>query len=233
MLSPLLTAAAAAAALAAGVGSAVAAPAPVSAPVPIASHPHDAAAYTQGLVWHRGRVFESTGLYGASSVREVALRTGRVLRRRDLSPSYFGEGLALSGNRLVQLTWRERTAFVWSRDTFAAAGRFRYAGEGWGLATLPKRLVMSDGTATLRFLDPATFRVVRRVRVTDDGVPVTRLNELEVVRGRVWANIWQRDDIVVINPGNGRVEARLDLSGAAGPRCSTASPGTAPATASW
>lgn len=196
---------------------ATAARAPVVAPEPLAEHPHDPAAYTQGLVWlPGGEVYESTGQYGASTLRRVRLRTGEVLRSRALSRTYFGEGLAAAGERLVQLTWREQTAFVYDRRTFRKLRTFRYPGEGWGLATLGGRLVMSNGSAILRFLDPATFREVRRVRVTDGGRPVTRLNELEIVRGEIWANVYRRDVIVVIDPETGRVRVRLDLSGLRG-----------------
>lgn len=187
--------------------------APVVVPEVVGERPHDASAYTEGLVWDRGRMFESAGRYGRSQLRELDPETGRVLRRRRIPSGYFAEGLAVSGNRLVQLTWRENTAFVWGRDTFAPRGTFTYPGEGWGLTTLGRRLVMSDGSATLRILDPRTFRVVRRVRVRDPGGGVGPLNELEVVRGLVWANVWLSDEILVIDPANGRVRARLDLSG--------------------
>ncbi|MFN8122278.1 MAG: glutaminyl-peptide cyclotransferase [Thermoleophilia bacterium] len=197
-----------------GSEAATAARAPVVTPAPLAQHPHATDAYTEGLVWLPGdRIFESTGLYGASSLRQVRRSTGAVIRSRSLSGAYFGEGLAATGSRLIQLTWKENTAFVWDRRTFRRVRTFRYAGEGWGLTTTGGRLVMSNGSAVLRFLDPATFREVRRVRVTDGGRPVTRLNELEAVRGEIWANVWQRDDIVVIDPATGRVRARLDLSG--------------------
>ncbi|MEZ5081397.1 MAG: glutaminyl-peptide cyclotransferase [Thermoleophilia bacterium] len=187
--------------------------APVVTPQTIGTWPHDPAAFTQGLVWHRGGFLESTGLYGQSSVRRVRLRDGRVLRIRRLPSRYFAEGLALAAGRAVQLTWREHTAFVRSPTTFRVLRRQTYRGEGWGLASMGRRLVMSDGTATLRVLDPTTFRVIRRVRVTDAGTPVALLNELEVVRGEIWANVWQTDDIVIINPRNGRVRVRLDLRG--------------------
>ena len=201
--------------LAIGVGVWAAPPdrAPVVEVAPIAAHPHDPGAYTQGLVWQAGRLFESTGTYGASSLREVRLDTGEVLRGRAFSRAWFAEGLAPAGRVLVQITWREGTAFVWDRETFRLVRRFRYRGEGWGLATLKGRLVMSDGTATLRFFDPGTFREERRVRVTDGGRPVSRLNELEVVRGEIWANVYRTDRIVVIDPATGRVRVRLDLSG--------------------
>jgi len=189
----------------------------VVAPAPLARHPHATDAYTEGLVWlPGGALYESTGMYGASSLRQVRRATGAVIRSRALPRAYFGEGLAAAGSRLVQLTWKEHTAFVWDRRTLRRVRTFRYAGEGWGLATLEGRLVMSNGSAVLRFLDPATFREVRRVRVTDGGRPVTRLNELEAVHGEIWANVWQRDDIVVIDPATGRVRVRLDLSGLRG-----------------
>ena len=197
-------------------GVPAAAVAPRVAPVVTGALPHDPAAFTEGLVWHDGVFYESTGLYGSSDVRRVRPSDGRVLARRALPRRMFGEGLALVRGRLVQLTWKERTALVWDTRGLRRAGGFRYAGQGWGLARLGRRLVMSDGTATLRVVDPATFRVVRRVRVTDGGAPVTQLNELEVIRGRIWANVWQSDDIVVIDPATGRVRLRIDGSGLRG-----------------
>lgn len=196
--------------------AAAAAAAPRVVPIVTGTLPHDPRAFTEGLLLHGGVFYESTGLYGSSDVRRVRPSDGRVLARRALPRRMFGEGLAMARGRLVQLTWKERTALVWSPRGLGRAGGFRYAGQGWGLARMGRRLVMSDGTATLRVLDPATFRVVRRVRVTDGGRPVARLNELEVVGGRIWANVWQSDDIVVIDPATGRVRLRVDASGLRG-----------------
>jgi len=190
------------------------APAPVLRPAVTAVLPHDPGSYTQGLVWQRGRLFESAGLYGRSDLREVRPRTGRVLRVRRLPARYFAEGLAAVDDRLVQLTWREGTAFVWARDTFRPRGRATYSGEGWGLATHGRRLLMSDGTSALRVLDARTLReVAPRIPVRDAGTPPGRLNELEVVHGLVWANLYPTDRVAVIDPATGRVRATLDLSG--------------------
>jgi|CXWL01.1.fsa_nt_gi glutaminyl-peptide cyclotransferase len=182
-----------------------------------ASHPHDAAAYTQGLVWHAGHLYESAGQYRASTLREVELASGRVLRRLELPPSVFGEGLALvpgpDGDRLVQLTWREGVAFAWDPATFAARGRFEYRGEGWGLCDDGRQLVMSDGSATLTLRDRTTFAVLSTLRVTAAGAPVANLNELECVDGVVYANVWQTDTIVRIDPESGEVDATIDASG--------------------
>jgi len=205
---------AAPAATAAAPGAQGATRAPVLRPAPVAVLPHDPGAYTQGLVWWRGRLFESAGLYGRSDLREVQPRTGRVLRRRALPPRYFAEGLAAADTRLIQLTWREGTMFVWDRDTFRPRGRARYAGEGWGLATWGRRLLMSDGSSALRVLDARTLReVAPRIPVRDAGAPVGRLNELEVVHGLVWANLYPTDRIAVIDLRTGRVRATLDMSG--------------------
>jgi glutamine cyclotransferase len=174
--------------------------------------PHDPAAFTQGLVVSNGRLFESTGLVGASTVREVDLQTGAVLRATDTGSSYFGEGLAEVGDRLVQLTWRNGVALLFDRDTFARVGEFHYEGEGWGLCDDGARLVMSDGSPRLTFRDPQSFAVVGSVDVHDGGVPVDELNELECVGRRVFANVWHSDRIARIDPATGRVDGWLDAA---------------------
>ncbi len=177
----------------------------------LAVHPHDSKAYTQGLVWHAGELFESTGLYGSSSVRRVRPATGEVLQRVALTENLFGEGLALVGERLVQLTWQEGVAPIWDLQ-LVRQGEHRYQGEGWGLCFDGTRLVMSDGSDRLTLRDPATFAVLGEVRVTREGIPVDQLNELECAEGAVWANVWQRDEIVRIDPASGRVTGVVDAS---------------------
>jgi glutamine cyclotransferase len=176
-------------------------------------YPHDAGAYTQGLLYHAGRLYESTGLVGESSVREVELETGRVLRRHDLEGDHFGEGLALVGDRLYQLTWRSGIAFVYDLATFAVLDTLRYDGEGWGLAWDGQSLIMSDGTATLRFLDPGDFTVLRTVEVRDGGAPLTNINELAWIEGELWANVYPTEYIVRIDPSSGQVVGWVDLRG--------------------
>ena len=188
--------------------------APVAAvPVVHRVFPHDASSFTQGLVWHAGRLYESSGLYGRSGVREVDLRSGRVLRSRRVADAFFGEGLALVGKRLVQLTWKEKTAFVFDRGTLAERGRFRYRTEGWGLCFDGRRLVMSDGTNRLFLREPATFRLLRTISVQRPAGVDLRLNELECVDGKVYANVWPTDTIAVINPVEGAVEQLIDAGG--------------------
>ena len=176
-------------------------------------YPHDREAFTQGLVYQAGYLYESTGRNGKSSVRKVDLPTGQVLERYDLPPEYFGEGLTTWGPKLVQLTWTTGTGFVYDRLSFTLERTFRYAGEGWGLTNDGRQLIMSDGSSSLRFLDPNTFQEVRRLAVTDDaGVKVKNLNELEFVRGEIYANIWYSDSIVRISRDTGKVLGRIDLS---------------------
>jgi glutaminyl-peptide cyclotransferase len=177
------------------------------------TYPHDANAFTQGLEYVGGYLYESTGLNGRSSIRKVKLETGAVLRRREVSRDYFGEGITIWRSALIELTWQSQVAFVYDRDTFEPRRMFSYTGEGWGLTHDASNLIMSDGTADLRFLDPETFKERRRVTVTDGGRPVPRLNELEYVKGQVFANIWTTDDIVRIDPVSGRVLGRIDLRG--------------------
>ena len=201
--------------------AAYASPAPDSSDIPvygyrvIHEYPHDPAAFTQGLAWAGGFLYEGTGLEGRSSLRKVDLKTGKALKIRRLPDEYFGEGITLCRGRLVQLTWRSRVGFVYDPD-LRQTGRFTYSGEGWGIACDGTRLVMSDGTATLRRLDARTFKPVGQVTVTDRGRPVFRLNELEFVRGELFANVWGTDSIARIDPESGRVLGWIDLRGLSG-----------------
>lgn len=179
----------------------------------VQSWPHDPQAYTQGLVYHDGKLYEGTGTYGHSSLREVELETGLVLRKHDLEQTYFGEGLELLGGKLYQLTWRTHVGFIYDAATFQQVGQFEYPTEGWGLTADGSSLIMSDGTSTLRFIDPTTFAVRRSVTVTDEGIEVSQLNELEFINGEVYANVYMRDVIARIDPATGRVTGWLDLTG--------------------
>jgi len=192
--------------------SAAAAPEKLTVKV-LSIRPHDAKAYTQGLLLHEGSLFESAGLYGSSSLREVDPSTGEVKRQVAVPSEYFAEGLAAVGDRLIQLTWKEEKAFVYRLADFKPAGELRYDGEGWGLAFDGSRLVMSDGSDRLTFRDPQTFAVLGEVRVTLAGRPLSQLNELECVDGAVYSNVWQMDQIVRIDPASGRVTAVIDAAG--------------------
>jgi glutamine cyclotransferase len=190
---------------------------PVAAPADsyqiVHTYPHDAKAFTQGLIYLDGHLYESTGLNGRSSLRMVDLTTGRVLQKYDLPAQYFGEGLTDWGSTLIQLTWQAHKGFVYDRFSFSLLRTFSYEGEGWGLTHDSTQLIMSDGSAYLRFIDPKTFHEIRRVRVIDEaGRAVEKLNELEYIRGEIYANIWQTDMIVRISPSTGKVMGRLDLS---------------------
>ena len=176
-------------------------------------YPHDPDAFTQGLLWHNGKIYESTGQYGHSTLRRVDLATGRVEQEVTLDDEYFAEGLALVGDRLIQLTWESHKAFVYNVDTFERVGEFDYDTEGWGLCYNGTDLVMSDGSSTLFFRDPSDFSVRREVQVLKAGRPLRNLNELECVDGDVYANVWQRDEIVRINPVSGIVESSIRASG--------------------
>lgn len=175
--------------------------------------PHDPQAFTQGLVYHEGYLYESTGLYGESSLRKVELETGEVLRKVDLSEAYFAEGLALYEDRLFQLTWREGTGFIYGLEDFSLIDQFVYQTEGWGLTHDGERLIMSDGTNNLNFLDPNTLQITKTLEVTFMGEEIVRLNELEYIRGEIYANIWQTDYIVRIDPTTGDVLGWIDLGG--------------------
>lgn len=206
-----------AAALAAVPGPAGAASAAEGAPVVgwrvAAEHPHDAQAFTQGLLFYGGALYESTGLYGRSSLRRVDPATGRTQLRRDLPGEVFGEGLAERDGKLYQLTWRENVVFVFDAATLDAVGRLPLPTEGWGVCHDGTSFVVSDGTATLRRYATASFAPGERIRVTDAGAPVDRLNELECLDGRILANVWMTDRVAVIDPADGRVAAWIDLSG--------------------
>lgn len=175
--------------------------------------PHDRQAFTQGLVWSEGRLFESTGLEGQSTLREVTLATGAVARRIANDADLFAEGLALVGTELIQLTWTEKRALVWKRDDFSKVREYTYTGEGWGLCYDGQQLVMSSGTDTLTIRDAKTFAVQREVSVTRAGRAQKNLNELECVGGRVYANVWQTDEIVRIDPRTGAIDAVIDAAG--------------------
>jgi glutamine cyclotransferase len=195
--------------LACGESSAQWARPPVVRPVILAEFPHDTGAFTQGLLWLDGKLYESTGLYGKSSLRELDPATGAVRRKQLLPAKYFAEGLVWFNGSFIQLTWREGEALRWPRDFSGSSGSFRYAGEGWGLATLGAALWMSNGSDTLYRRD-ARFRITGRTAVRWNGKPLHRLNELEGARGKIVANVWYSDSIFVINPHDGRVVAVVD-----------------------
>jgi glutaminyl-peptide cyclotransferase len=179
----------------------------------IKAYPHDPGAFTQGLIYRDGFLYESTGHYNQSTLRKVELETGTVLRKRHLDSQYFGEGLTEWKGRLIQLTWREQTGFIYDMDDFSLIGDFTYPTEGWGLTHDGRHLIMSDGSHYLHFLDPENFMTIRRMPVTDRGRPVTRINEMAYIRGEVFANIWETDRIVRIDPTSGDVTGWIDLTG--------------------
>jgi glutaminyl-peptide cyclotransferase len=174
---------------------------------------HDSMAYTQGLLYRDGFLFESTGRRGQSTLRKVRLESGEVIQRCPIDTRYFAEGLTDWGDSLIQLTWRSNIGFVYDLRTFGLKGKFGYKGEGWGLTHDRERLIMSDGSSNLRFLDPATFKETGRVSVTDGGEAVLNLNELEFVRDELFANIWHSDRIARIEPRSGKVIGWIDLGG--------------------
>ena len=177
-------------------------------------YPHDPNAFTQGLIYVDGRLYESTGINGRSSLRMVDLYNGRVLQKYDLPEEYFGEGLTDWGSTLIQLTWKEHKGFVYDRSSFSLLRTFPYEGEGWGLTHDNKQLIMSDGTSYLRFLDPKSFKETKRIRVTDETEhTVENLNELEYVRGEIYANVWNSDKMARISPTTGKILGWIDLTG--------------------
>ncbi|MEO7014036.1 MAG: glutaminyl-peptide cyclotransferase [Dokdonella sp.] len=175
--------------------------------------PHDRGAFTQGLIYRDGFLYESTGLNGHSSLRKVKLETGEVVQHSTVANEYFAEGLTDWKDRLIQITWQSKIGFTYDLKTFKPIAQFNYSGEGWGITHDAKRLIMSDGTSTLRFLDPESFKPTGTLEVTYQGKPLANLNELEFVRGRIFANVWQSNSIVVIDPANGRVTAQINLPG--------------------
>ncbi len=177
------------------------------------TYPHDPQAFTQGLFFKDGHLFETTGQKGQSSLRRVDLKSGKVLQKKDLAPEYFGEGSTAVGDAIVGLTWQSNVGFVYDARTFALKSRFNYKGEGWGLASDAQSVYMSDGTPDIRVLDPKTLEERRRIRVTAEGKPVPQLNELEVVDGELYANVWGTDVIARIDPDSGNVVGWIDLTG--------------------
>lgn len=177
------------------------------------TYPHDPAAFTQGLVFHDGALYEGTGRWGESTLRETVLETGQVVRSKPLEAQYFGEGITILNDRIYQLTWQEQTGFVYDRATFEPLQTFTYPTEGWGITHDGQRLIVSDGTSTIYFWDPDTLQEIGRITVRDHRGPVTRLNELEYVNGEIWANIWLSDLIARISPETGDVLGYIDLTG--------------------
>jgi glutaminyl-peptide cyclotransferase len=178
----------------------------------VKSFPHDVNAFTQGLEFHNGELWESTGLVGRSGIRKINLESGKVLKELRVSAPFFGEGITIINGRLIQLTWQHQTGFVYQFPEMQLVKQFSYSGEGWGLTNDGKQIYMSDGSAQIRVLDPVTLKEVRRINVRDGGRPVSALNELEWVRGEIYANVWTTDQIVRISPQTGKVLGWLDLS---------------------
>ncbi|MBE0431138.1 MAG: glutaminyl-peptide cyclotransferase [Dehalococcoidia bacterium] len=176
-------------------------------------YPHDRDAFTQGLVFEDGVLYEGTGLYRHSTLRRVDLETGNILQVRELPAEYFGEGITIYEDRIIQLTWLSNIGFVYDKDTFELLREFSYPTEGWGITHDGERLIMSDGTSTIYFLDPQSFEQTGQLEVFDGDGPVTRLNELEYIKGEIYANVWQTDRIARISPETGQVTAWVDLEG--------------------
>ena len=179
----------------------------------INAYPHDPNAFTQGLVYEDGIFYEGTGLYGQSSLRQVDVTSGEVQQMISLDDQYFGEGITVWEDRIIQLTWQENTGFVYDKTSFDRLQEFNYPTEGWGITHDDQILIMSDGTATLYFWDPGTLAEIGHVDVFDENGPVVRLNELEYVEGEVWANVWQTNLIARIDPATGQVVGWIDLTG--------------------
>jgi glutaminyl-peptide cyclotransferase len=176
------------------------------------TYPHDDTAFTQGLVYADSIFYEGTGLFGASSIRKVAPATGEILKVRNNSAAFFGEGIALFNDKIYQITWKSGICFVYDKKTFEISDQFSYTTEGWGLTHDGTNLIMSDGTANIYFRDPTTFLETKRIQVTDDTGPIKNLNELEYIKGAIYANIWLTDRIAKIDPQTGQVISWIDLT---------------------
>ncbi|MCM3880427.1 MAG: glutaminyl-peptide cyclotransferase [Vicinamibacterales bacterium] len=183
----------------------------------VKSYPHDPKAYTQGLEFSGGVLFEGTGLKGQSAVRKVDLETGKVVQEEKIHPQYFGEGVTVAAGKLFQVTWKDRAGFVYDAKTLKLVRNFTYFGEGWGLTHDPAGLIMSDGSSTLRFMELTRFQERRKLKVMDSGTAIVNLNELEMIKGEIWANVWQTDYIVRISPKDGQVLGWINLKGLLSP----------------
>ncbi|MFC2042160.1 glutaminyl-peptide cyclotransferase [Chloroflexota bacterium] len=179
----------------------------------INTYPHDRNAFTQGLVFDNGILFESTGRYAKSSLRKVDLTSGNVLQVHMLPDEYFGEGITILGDTIIQLTWRSQKGFVYDKNSFEVVREFTYKTEGWGITHDGKQLIMSDGSSLLYFMDADTFEITNHIQAHDENRPIENLNELEFIDGQIWANVWQTETIVVIDPRNGCVSGWIDLAG--------------------
>jgi glutamine cyclotransferase len=179
----------------------------------VKTYPHDRNAFTQGLEYREGFLYEGTGLVGRSALRKVKLDTGQVLQSFDLPQPFFGEGITVLPQQILQLTWQSQTGFIYDKTSFRVLKSFSYPGEGWGMTNDGKQIYMSDGTAQIRVWDPMSLKETRRINVADAGKPVNELNELEFIRGEIWANVWQTDRIARISPADGRVLGWIDLTG--------------------
>jgi glutamine cyclotransferase len=179
----------------------------------VRTYPHDSGAFTQGLEYRDGFLYEGTGLVGHSSVRKIELATGRIVQKFDVPQPFFGEGITVMGQQLFELTWQSQTGFVYDKSNFRVLRSFTYSGEGWGMTNDGKQIYVSDGTSQIRVWHPVTFKEVRRLSVKDGTTPITQLNELEFVRGEIFANVWQTDRIARISPSDGKVRGWIDLTG--------------------
>ena len=183
----------------------------------INTYPHDRSAFTEGLVFEDGVLYEGTGLHGHSTLRRVKLETGEILQIRELPPQFFGEGVTIYGNKIIQLTWQSHIGFVYDKYSFKLLQEFNYPDEGWGITHDGKHLIMSDGTENLHFLNPETFEEIIQIEVSANDIPVTRINELEYIQGEIYANIWQTERIARIDPLTGQVVGWIDLKGILSP----------------